>query len=52
MTWTKLVQREGDFFKNNLMHESLIDEYPNVFDSKHIGFMTTRNENKFIFLIS
>ena len=46
--WQKLVEREGDFFKNVLLYESLEEHFPNVFDRHHPPFLTVRKGDIFI----
>ncbi len=48
MSWQKLVEREGDFFKNVLLYESLEEHFPKVFDCHHPPFLTVRKGDIFI----
>lgn len=47
MTWHKLVEREGDFFKNILLYESLEENFPKVFGRHHPPWLTTRQGDTF-----
>lgn len=46
--WQKLVEREGDFFKNVLLYEALEENFPKVFARFHSSFLTTRKGDIFI----
>lgn len=48
MKWQKLVEREGDFFKNVLLYESLEEHFPKVFACHHPPFLTVRKGDVFI----
>ncbi len=48
MKWQKLVEREGDFFKNVLLYESLEEHFPKVFARHHPPFLTVRKGDIFI----
>lgn len=47
MKWQKLVEREGDFFKNVLLYESLEEHFPKVFERHHPPFLTVRSGDIF-----
>ncbi len=47
MTWQKLVEREGDFFKNVLLYESLEEHFPKAFQRHHPPFLTVRQGDMF-----
>ncbi|MBI2665799.1 hypothetical protein HYX12_04215, partial [Candidatus Woesearchaeota archaeon] len=47
MTWQKLVEREGDFFKNVLLYQALEEEFPKVFGRHHPSWLTIRKGNTF-----
>jgi len=48
MKWTKQVEREGDFLKNCLLYESLVERFPVVFGINFSDFMTIRNSDVFV----
>jgi phosphoenolpyruvate synthase/pyruvate phosphate dikinase len=47
MMWEKLVEREGDFLKNCLLHESLESDFPREFGTNHCDFLTVRTGDTF-----
>src|SRR3989344_707542 len=47
MAWHKLVEREGDFFKNVLLYEALEENFPKVFGRHHPPWLTTRQGDTF-----
>lgn len=47
MTWYKLVEREGDFFRNVLLYESLEENFLQVFGRHHPPWLTTRQGDTF-----
>lgn len=47
MAWEKLVEREGDFLKNCLLHENLESDFPKEFGINHCDFLTVRTGDVF-----
>ena len=45
MKWEKLVERKGDFLKNCLMYEGMVENFPKVHGRPHYGFLTIRKRD-------
>ena len=47
MQWEKLAEREGDFLKNHLLYENFEANFPKIFQTNHVNFLTMRKGNTF-----
>ena len=47
MEWEHLGTRKGDFMKNHLLYEAMVDNFKSVFNREHPIYLTVREEDTF-----